>query len=335
VPRNIAVVSTSINAMPGAYEAWSSDDRVDLIVAGDRKTPLELREYLTDIDAVYLSPQYQSAEFTWSELLGWNKIQRRSAAIMEVLRRKQYDYVITVDDDNWPVPNVTEFINGHLRNFAAFPEQVTCLASKSPFLNTGALCSPMFHQRGVPYGVNTTPIIVRAHERTRVVVAQAQVLGDPDCDAIERMCYAPDVKAVRSNAIIRPGTYAAFNTQATMWSIEWAPLMVCLPGIGRYDDIFAAYLFHRISREHNVALFVGEPVVRQMRNEHDLIADLRQELWGMHFTFDFVGALQNAHISASMPLWHAWDELIYAAGDVLPRDTLAFAKAWVQDWKTL
>jgi hypothetical protein len=335
VTRNIAVVSTSINAAPSAYEAWSSDDRVDLIVAGDRKTPLMLRDYLTDVDGIYLSPEYQSAEFAWSELLGWNKIQRRSAAIMEVLRRKQYDYVITVDDDNFPLPNVTEFIDGHLRNFAAFPEQLTFISSKSPFLNTGALCSPMFHQRGVPYGVATTPIIVRANEGCRVVVAQAQVLGDPDCDAIERMAHAPDVKAVRTNAVIRPGVYAAFNTQATMWDIKWAPLMVCLPGIGRFDDIFASFLFHRIAREHNVGLFVGEPVVRQDRNEHNLVNDLRAELWGMHHTFDFITALQNAHISASMPLWHAWDELVYATGDILPRDTTAFAKAWVADWKTL
>lgn len=332
--RDIAVVSTSINATPAAYEAWASDDRVDLVVAGDRKTPLELREFLTDIDAVYLSPSYQSAEFTWSELLGWNKIQRRSAAIMEVLRRRQYRYVITVDDDNFPLPNVTEFINGHLRNFAATPEQLTCISSKSFFLNTGALCSPPFHQRGVPYGVPTQPIIVR-HPVTKIVVAQAQVLGDPDCDAIERICHAPDVKAVRTNAVVRPGVYAAFNTQATMWDIEWAPLMVCLPDIGRYDDIFASFLFHRMARAYNVALFVGEPVVRQDRNQHDLAADLRAELWGMNSTFDFVNALNGAHITSDMPLWHAWDELVYAAGDVLPRDTTAFAKAWVADWKKL
>lgn len=332
--RNIAVVSTSINATPPAYEAWANDPRVDLVVAGDMKTPPKLKDFLTDIDAVYLSPTYQTATFTWSELLGWNRIQRRSTAIMEVLRRKQYDYVITVDDDNFPLPNATEFINGHLRNFTAFPDQVTCVSSKSPFLNTGALCHPQFHQRGVPYGINTQPIIVR-NSAAKVVVAQAQVLGDPDCDAIDRMCNAPNVTAVRTNAIVRPGIYAAFNTQATMWAIEWAPLMVCLPGIGRYDDIFASYLFHRMAAQYHVALFVGEPVVRQIRNEHDLVNDLRAELWGMSSTFDFVNALNSAHISRDMPLWHAWDELIYAAGDVLPRDTTTFAKAWVADWKTL
>ena len=332
--RNIAVVSTSINETPAAYEAWASDDRVDLIVAGDRKTPFTLRDFLTDIDAVYLSPEYQSAEFAWSELLGWNKIQRRSTAIMEVLRRRQYDYVITVDDDNFPLPDVTGFIDGHLTNFAAYPEQQTCISSKSQFVNTGALCTPQFHQRGVPYGVNTQPIIVY-NTGAPVVVAQAQVLGDPDCDAVERMVNAPNVRAIRSNAVVRPGAYAAFNTQATMWRIDWAPLMVCLPGIGRYDDIFASYLFHRMARQYQVALFVGEPVVRQDRNEHDLVADLRAELWGMHNVFDFVNALNNAYISNDMPLWHAWDELVYAAGDVLPRDTVAFAKAWVADWKTL
>lgn len=331
----IAVVSTSINARPEAYAQWAADPRVDLIVAGDYKTPPELHGYLDELGAVYLTPDDQSQRFpTWSHLIGWNNIQRRSTAIMSALQMGTYDYLITVDDDNHPHGGVTKFIDGFLDVFG--PNRLhTVMTSTSGYLNTGALCQPQFHQRGVPYGLNTSPWIVRTGATCEVVVAQAQVLGDPDCDAIERMCNAPYVTAVRSNAVVRSGVYAAFNTQATMWRADWAPVMACLPKIGRYDDIFASYIFARLSAAYRVSLFVGEPCVTQVRNDHDLVKDLRAELWGMERVFEFCGALNNAHVSKDMPLWQAYDELIYATAGILPRDTVSFAKAWVQDWRNL
>jgi hypothetical protein len=171
-------------------------------------------------------------------------------------------------------------------------------------------------------------------EGPRVVVSQAQVIGDPDCDAVERIANAPAVTAVAIDAAITPGVYAAFNSQATMWVRDWAPLMAVMPGIGRYDDIFGSYIFHRIAREYNVAMFVGTPCVRQDRNVHNLAADLRAELWGMHTVFDFCKALDEAHISRDMPLVEAYGELITAVAHILPSEAVKFAQAWARAWRS-
>lgn len=328
VTSNIAVVTTSINAEPPVYADWAR--AADLFVAGDRNSPATLVAYVRDLGGVYLTPYAQEA-FMFSDSIGWNNIQRRNAAIMEAYARG-YDYILTVDDDNYPQNGAEAFIADHMKNLDQAPGLVT-VGAMTNFLNTGALCMPQFHQRGVPYGVNTTPVIRVVDVAPRIVVSQAQVLGDPDCDAVERMCHAPDVVAVMQNAVVKPGTYAAFNSQATMWSRDWAPVMAVLPGIGRYDDIFASYIFARLARTYNTTVFVGEPCMKQIRNEHNLVNDLKAEYWGMSNVFTFCRALDNAHIDASMPLWHAYSELISAVSFVIPTRTVEFANEWVRTWR--
>jgi hypothetical protein len=331
VQRNdVAVVSTSINAEPESYKEWASAGH--LYVAGDLNTPPELQHYLSVLGGVYLSTEKQSA-LSFSEVIGWRNIQRRNAAILAALQAG-HTYVVTVDDDNFPKPGASEFINGHT---AALGQSsiATVLGSYTGFLNPGEFCIPRFHARGVPYGLSTAPWVEHVQQAPRIVVSQAQVLGDPDCDAVERICHHPDIVAVATNAIIRPGVYCAFNSQATVWHREWAPVMAVLPGIGRYDDIFASFIFARLAREYNVALHVGMPCVRQLRNEHNLQSDLIAEYWGMSHTLDFCWALDRAHISGDMPLWEAYENLIIATSNILPKRTVEFARLWVKEWKTL
>lgn len=330
----IAIVTTSVNEAPEAYAHWAEVGT--LIVAGDLNSPPKLETYVrNDLGGVYLSPEYQQ-DYAWSESVGWKNIQRRNAAIMYALQqRDEFDYLLTVDDDNAPARSAREFVDGHIDAINHTPHSVVT-ARVGSYLNTGVFCEPQFHQRGVPYGVNTDSVVRRfKNTPPTVVVSQAQVLGDPDCDAIERIVNHPFVKAVKANVTIEPGTYTAFNSQATLWRRDWAPVMAVLPNLGRYDDIFASFVFARLARTYNVALFVGEPCVVQTRNDHDLTKDLAAEVWGMSNVFTFCALLDRAHISASMPLWQAYDELIYATRDVLPRATATFAKLWVDDWRKL
>ncbi len=328
----IGIVTTSINKRPSIYERWAQVG--ELIVAGDRNSPPDLHAYVEgELGGDYVTPSAQDALWTFSKYIGWNCIQRRNTAIMQAMFN-HHDYVVTVDDDNYPLPNVETFLAGHLTNL--HQTHSSFVHSPSGFLNTGTFTSPQFHQRGVPYGVDTSSaVILRRINDAKVVVSQAQVLGDPDCDAVERIANAPDVLAVKANVVVMPGTYAAFNSQATVWTREWVPVMAVLPGIGRYDDIFASYIFARLARTYDVALFVGEPCMRQVRNDHNLASDLRQELWGMNHVFTFCRALDNAHISADMPLHVAYGELILACENVLPAQTINFAREWIAAWREI
>lgn len=329
----VAIVSTSINPHPSAYSEWATAGT--LIVAGDLNSPSELAHYVRGLGGVYLEPKDQG-DWTFSEHIGWQNIQRRNTAIMWAYATGRFDYILTVDDDNHPLPSASHFVDGQIKMMGYHVD--TVVGSYTQQLNTGIFTVPGFHQRGVPYGINTSQVYQKKPATDRIpeiVVCQAQVLGDPDCDAVERMVNAPNVNDVLANVVVEPGIYAAFNSQATMWKREWAPVMAVLPGIGRYDDIFASFIFHRLAREYNVALYVGAPVVEQVRNVHDLVKDLRAELWGMNNALTFCDVLNTATISSSYALPMAYEELIYAAEAVLPPSTIAFAHEWIKTWKAM
>jgi hypothetical protein len=325
--RNVAIVSTSINAAPMAYKAWA--EMGTLIVAGDHKTPNSLHDYVVGLGGLYLGVDKQS-NCPGSNFIGWNCIQRRNAAIWEALIMG-FDVIATVDDDN--APTSAFFMTDHVKQLGNRP--ATTMGARSGFVNLGELCIPAFHQRGTPYGVDTKPYVERAYPGNgpEVVVCQAMVTGDPDCDAIDRMANSPTVAAVATDAVITPGAYAAFNSQATVWRRDWAPVMAVMPGVGRYDDIFASFIFARLAKTYNVALYAGTPVVHQNRNDHDLVKDLRAELFGMNIVYEFCAALSHAHISADMPIYESYSELITAVAHLLPSDAIKFAQAWGRAWR--
>jgi hypothetical protein len=106
-----------------------------------------------------------------------------------------------------------------------------------------------------------------------------------------------------------------------------------LPHIGRFDDIFASFIFARLGRTFNAAYFVGEPVMRQDRNAHNLNRDLEEEVWGMRNSLQFCRALDRAYIDDGMPLWRAYTELIFAVRDIIPQATSQFVASWVDEWR--
>lgn len=328
-----AIVTTSINAQPIALKHWA--EQGDLFVAGDVNTPDELREYVERLDGVYIPPYRR---FPGGLDVPLRSIQMRNAAIWRALEGEYYDHIITVDDDNTPVSSqFVELLTGELGH-----QPRTTVGSKSGFLNLGNLCIPTFVQRGTPRGFITAMDNVRhwsdadyENRPPTVVVAQAMVIGDPDCDAIERLTKAPVVSAVQNRIVVTPGVYAAFNSQATAWMREWAPVMAVMPFVGRYDDIFASLIFHRMAKEYHVALYAGDPVVKQDRNDHDLVKDLRAEVFGMNIVLEFCARLNAAHIHHDMPLWLAYDELIAAVADLLPHDAVRFLRNWISGWRAL
>jgi hypothetical protein len=325
----VAIVSTSINARPAAYEAWATGG--DLIIAGDINSPPELGEYVKELGGTYLTPGAQEY-WEFSDAIGWACVQRRNAAIMTAFA-DGYEYIVTVDDDNVPLPNGRAWVDEHVIALGQ-RDIYTVIDGASNFLNTGLFCHPRFHQRGAPYGVDTSPQVHTTTVSPKIVVSQAQVVGDPDCDAVDRLVHRPTVHACTSDVVIKPGTYAAFNSQATLWHRDWAPVMACLPHIGRYDDIFASFIFARLARAYFVTAHVGRPVASShARNEHDVVKDLIAELWGMNHVFTFCSALDDAYVSSTMPLWMAYSELIFATRRVLPTKTTAFATGWVNEWK--
>lgn len=330
----IAIVSTSINPRPTDYAEWAKQGV--LIVAGDLNTPSELGAYVTtELAGIYIRPEHQE-RYAFSDVLGWKCIQRRNAAVMYAYELG-YDYVLTVDDDNRPASPT--FVDHHVSILKGDHRGSEVIVASEQWINTGDFLEPPSWQRGTPYGF-TTRWWKHNYNATRdVVVSQAQAIGSPDCDAVTRITIDPVVAHVAKSVIVDSGSLCIFNSQATMWRGDYAPLIACLPGVGRYDDVIASVIAQKILHERELCVYVGAPAAYQERNEHDLTKDLRAERWGMMNLPKIVEVLDGLDIEQYFgETWEAYDVYAWIADalenhNALPRDTTRFMKAWATEWR--
>lgn len=330
-----AVVTTTINPAPRAYEEYAK--QADLIIAADINTPPELNDFTRKIGATALVTAYQEVENPlWSSIVGWKTIQRRNAAIMHAFRLG-YDIIITVDDDNFPGTDFVAMHEAILTGKLKTHQRAIPLCRDERWVNVGELSRPETWQRGTPYGVDARlRLKVELGDAPDFAVSQSLVLGSPDTDAITRLTTGdPVITDFVGNTFIRPGpnVHFAFNSQATGWIRDFAPLMAVLPDVGRFDDIIGSFIAQRILSEFGYAIHFGKPLVTQERNPHDYLKDLADEVWGIKNTFRVVEALDAADLDDYDDPCSMYDRLSYVLQGILPHKTVAFMRGWARTWK--
>jgi len=296
----IALISTTIHA-PTVYALYRAfGPEVEIIVAGDRKTPHdEVRKLLKPHNIRYLDPaEQEKLGHASSDIIGWNSVQRRNIALLEALRTGA-DVIITVDDDNIPMD---------ASYFATFERLLTQpfnglrVSTASNWFDVGGLLQPVAPHRGFPVsrrrkdqGATFGPAL-----GAKIGVAAGLWFGDPDTDAMTRIVERPNVsqvsEALRSGLLVAPGCFTPFNSQNTAYRAEIAPLMAMWISVGRYDDIWASYFAERVMMETGHHVHFGTPFVWQQRNEHDLLLDLQEEKLGDTHTEQFVRDLLDADL---------------------------------------
>lgn len=343
----VAIVTTTINARPESYREYAKQG--DLIIAADINTPKALYDYARQIGAVVLSPDEQERHNPlWSDIVGWQSIQRRNAAVMWAYKRRhRYDAIITVDDDNIPGP---DFAAGHVARLNGQGLTGREGRPRSPlgaWVNFGELTTPPTWQRGTPYGPKTQMRIEAWDENVmpNIGVVQSQVLGAPDCDAVTRIAHDPYVTDVQEGVILQPGPSMnfAFNSQATGYRPDLAPLIGVLPFVGRYDDIIASFITNAVLYRLGLQVYVGRPLVHQTRNPHDLARDLRGEIWGMQNTERIVDRIWSAqarptydigtYTPATEKALSLYEDITEGISTILPKSTVEFMRAWAETWK--
>ena len=123
------------------------------------------------------------------------------------------------------------------------------------------------------------------------------------------------------------GTWTVCNTQNTAVLRDFAPALLCCPQFGRYDDIFASLICQRIMREKGYVVHFGGPLVWQQRNKHDLIVDLKAELWGMEHVVKLAEALNHILVfeRQAHPVRQVYDTLQHFSWFPKEANTLAQA----------
>lgn len=309
---------------------------VEIIVAGDVSGPQdEIAAFCEGIGARYLGPQEQEALGPASSpIVGFRSIQRRNYALLAAIQSGA-DVLLSVDTDNEPC--VPDYF-GELRETFGVTTTLTT-ESDNGWFNIGDYAGDDYIVRGYPLSLWQDGRDNRTGGMGGPIgVFSSLIFGDPDIGAIERLRLAPQVTDyVVGMEVINPrDTWAPVNSQCTAWRRELAPLAFVLPGVGRYDDIWAGLIAQRVLEATDYCVAFGFPAVRQDRHAHDLLADLAAEMHGMRHTETFVALLKEARVCSNASvldnLAGVVDYLRLAAPDeVLPQQTKRFLAAWLED----
>jgi len=296
---SIALVTTTIHVPEVLRQYRAADPDALFIIAGDLKSPhCEIERLCDELgNARYISPMAQMAMgYKCSPVVGFNSIQRRNIAILEAIKSGA-DIVLTIDDDN--APKSPTYFETLRRSFDG-PAGYEVLSPYQGWFNVGEFAQERFVYRGFPMEYRANPqdrAFTIAPVETcpgRVGIVNGLIHGDPDVSAIERYpAGGPRVywyrEEARAGIYVNPRTtWTPINSQNTAYRRDLAPLAFVLPHVGRYDDIWASYIALACLRGTDDYVLFGEPHVRQARNPHNLVKDLKAELLGMEWTLPFV-----------------------------------------------
>lgn len=270
------IVTTTINHPTEAIEKFDAMPEWILVVIGDKKTPKDYKLKR----GIYVSPEEQEKWFPKiSDLIGWNCIMRRNIGFLWA-RELQADIIATIDDDNIPYEGWGEnLMVGTDAEVTQFETDLPCF---DPLFATDF--SNLWH-RGYPIQLLSKRFIGGLRDVVMKVDIQADFWnGDPDIDAICRMRYAPECDFDPENFPFTSNKISPFNSQNTFLTKEVLPHYFMVPGVGRMDDIWAAY--HVQSLGYKVVY--GKASVEQKRNPQDVTHNMKNEYVGYERAYDLV-----------------------------------------------
>ena len=321
-----AIVTTTIR-VPKVLENYAENlsthghEDVEFVVIGDLKSPPETGEWLAELSGrTNLTIHWWDADRQreWlrdlpdlDRLLPWNSVQRRNLAYIQAVMGGA-DRVITIDDDNWTTED--DFIGGH--EVVGTEGPLPVVASSKGWFNTSSLLvteprKPLYH-RGFPTCLRQPEEeLTYSTQEGRVVVNAGFWLDVPDADA---MCHVDSPVSVvgyregfDGRVGIARGTNMVFNSQNTAFHRDLLPAMYLMPmggrcgplEVSRYDDIWMSIFVKVIADHLGDLVVVGRPLVRQLRNDHDLIQDMLVEIPAQRITNRMVETLKRVQLSGS------------------------------------
>lgn len=329
----VALVTTTIR-VPEVLRLYRKlDPYVGFFIATDDKSPhKEICAFADEIgNTLVRDPATHDGMYACSKLIGRNTVARRSCAILDALQWGA-TLIISIDDDNIPInrygqhfftlwrelPGTARWFHSDKDIFGSPYFEGLEIRSPAGWFDPGSFQFPLNQapvvQRGFPqaqyrspgsnWHVNETMEFVPVTD-AKIGVAQGMILGDPDTSAVDRISRHPVVHQVsevlRAGIVTSPRSiYAPLNSQNLAFIRELAPCFLFVPQFGRYDDIYASLVAQRVMHETGHYVHFGQPFVWQQRNEHNLLQDLKAEMWGMEHILEFTSFLDSLVISGSV-----------------------------------
>ena len=358
-----AIITTTIN-VPTLLADYAKNVKkykhdAFFVVIGDKKTPKATKPYCKKIakqfkvTIEYLDiPDQLKYLRKFPELnkhLVYNSIQRRNIGIL-LAYEMGAEKIITIDDDNFFISK--DFIKLH----ALGKRNLETISSSTGWLN---VCDQLkekhnrrFYHRGFAQEYRFLDEKTKSIKKNINVVVNAGFwLNDPDIDALTRLYFPNNDITVtaykkKNDFAVAKKTWTPFNSQNTALARDIIPAYFLSPLVGRYDDIWGAYVVKRISDYLGDYIAFGQPLVNQERNIHNYWKDLAKEDLGMQLTTDFVNLLKKIKLTGKnyqdsfAQLTKQLDILVKKydgtpAQQKFLKDYVAGMKVWVKTFKRM
>lgn len=318
----IALVLTTINVPDLLYgyadnlEKYGHKDEVEFIVIGDKKTPNEANEPLERIrgrgfEAEFLDVPRQEE---WlrrfpelKEIIPYNSDNRRNIGYLIAVERGA-EVIISIDDDNYVMEE--DYLEAH--KIVGSVMELKTASSSNGWFNICSLLKTepprTIYPRGFPYSKRWRDDAKFTTSSGRIVMNAGLWLDDPDVDAITRL--NEPIRAVSASPeriMLAPGVYSPMNTQNTAFHRDVLPcyyfitMDVVIDGnkIDRYGDIWSGFFALKVINHMNDRVSFGPPTANHVRNKHNLLKDLQNELWGMILTESLVPIMDSIELTAA------------------------------------
>lgn len=295
----LAIISTTIHGEKGylpfdRLARKSKFSEVFFVIAGDKNAaPFDVSGFECGIE--YMRPEDQD-RFSSSETIGWRTPRRRPIAWLRAIELKP-DYILSIDDDNIPSPDYFDqwydVLTRPVDKIVVPAESAEEGISRGHWHNYLATSDAPIevYPRGFPIpfqGRKDTAVrtIEKAIPSEKIGLFQGISLGDPDIGAMTRLVWPKHMplSSIGEKNYCLKNVWSPYNTQNTMFSKTLFPLPVLWPHAGRFDDIFASFVWQKFLFNNDLYAHVGDPVNRQDRGIRDILnTDFREEVEGYFY----------------------------------------------------
>ncbi|HKR03024.1 MAG TPA: STELLO glycosyltransferase family protein [Bacteroidia bacterium] len=327
-----ALVITSIFAPNDALKQFAegcAERKIHFIVVGDSKSPQDFN--LKGCDFFSIGRQ-RNLPFSISKILPEKKYSRKNIGYLIAISNN-HNVIVETDDDNFPL---TPFWKKTEINYSAYHIE------NRGWVNVYAyFIQQKVWPRAFPLEhVNDEVPAMSEFKFKEILCPVQQGLADenPDVDAIFRLVKMLPVKFKKSPSIaLGNNTWCPFNSQNTKWFKPAFPLLY-LPTYCsfRMTDIWRSFIAQRIFWTNGWSLLFHKPTVYQLRNEHNILRDFKEEIPGYLNNNLFVQTLEKLELKTGEK--NIYDNLLkcYEAIiklELIEEKEMELLEAWCNDMK--
>jgi hypothetical protein len=270
------VIVTSISAPNAALRMFAeagAQHGYGFIVVGDNKSPAEFDVAGCDF---YSMDRQRGTGFALAAICPANHYVRKNLGYLLAIREGA-SLIRDTDDDNFPRDGFWSVLGRDQTiptSTGAGWVNVYDWFSDAPIWPRGL---PLNEIRNPPASFETLP-----SELVDCPIQQGLADENPDVDAIYRLVHPlPQSFRVDRRVALGSGSWCPFNSQNTTWYPQAYPLLY-LPATCtfRMTDIWRSFVAQRIAWANGWSILFHEATVWQERNDHDLMADFKDEVPG-------------------------------------------------------